>query len=248
MQLGWIYAFRDRGFDRGVKIGLAKNHRDRFKVAQCYTPRGIDLVALWPIHDQRFSTLKAAEDKAQERLPNVGGENTGQEWFDVTAQEAVDRVSRNLEVSPESVVGNPRISTTYDDFRHPKRLAQEPDRQILWIYSENVTSILKVQRTSLWKVPREAIKTYSLLGFRPVGAFGNFSEPNVRDGNCQIHDLWIDLVNEHGNGVNHFQVGWLRPEAKLERLKKIALARGLTEITDWSRCPPGLLSGYTKSR
>jgi len=43
MQLGWIYAFRDRGFERGIKIGQDKNHPDRYRCAQCYTPRGIDL-------------------------------------------------------------------------------------------------------------------------------------------------------------------------------------------------------------
>src|ERR1700759_3983940 len=116
MPLGWIYAFADRGFARGIKIGRDKNHPDRFRRAQCYTPRGIDLVASWRVHDG-FGTLARAEMAARGAMPLVSGENCGAEWCDVNPQEAVDRVSRNLRFAPECHAGNPSITTTYDDFR-----------------------------------------------------------------------------------------------------------------------------------
>lgn len=243
MQIGWVYAFCDRGFDRGVKIGRDKNHPDRFKRAQCYTPRGIDLVAVWPI-DDRFSSLAEAESLARQGLPNVSGSNNGAEWCDATPAEAIATVTENLGVDPERTSRNPAINATYDDFRDPKKLGRETHRQIIWVYVENVTSILKVQRTSSWKVPQEPVKTYSLLGFRPVTCFGNFGEPDLRRGNSHIHNLWVNLVNTLGHGVDHLQVGWLRPEAQLNEIRQKARAHGLAEMTDWSVCPSGVRSGY----
>jgi len=243
MAIGWIYAFRDRGFERGVKIGRDKNHPDRFRRAQCYTPRGIDLVASWRI-EKGFDSLAQAEAFARRGLPMVTGTNCGAEWCALTPKEAIDRVSANLAIEPEPHVGNPRITTTYDDFRDPKALGRETNRQIFWIYRENISSLLKVQRTCSWKVPQEPVKTYSLLGFRPVASFGHFAGRDVKEGNRKIHELWEELVEASGYGVNHIQVGWLNPAASLDELRRAALGRGLTEIADWQRCPPGVRAGY----
>ena len=39
---GLIYAFKDRGFDRGIKIGRDRNRLARYEIAHCYSPQGID--------------------------------------------------------------------------------------------------------------------------------------------------------------------------------------------------------------
>lgn len=243
MSLGFIYAFRDRGYDKGIKVGRDKNHPDRFRRAQCYTPRGIDVAAVWRI-DGTFASLAQAEATARQGLPLISGLNSGAEWCAVTAAGAIERVSSNLGNDPEPRAGNPSITATYDDFRDPKQLGRETNRQILWIYRENVTSQLKVQRTCSWRVPQEPVKTYSLLGFRPVACFGLFAERDVRVGNRRIHELWVDLVNAHGYGVDHIHVGWLRPHTKIEDLYRAAVAAGLIELKDWRQCPVDVRPGY----
>jgi hypothetical protein len=243
MTLGWIYALRDRGYEVGTKIGRDKNHPDRFRRAQCYTPRGIDLEAVWRV-ERKFDSLAQAEVVARRGLPLISGSNSGAEWCAVTATEAIGRVSANLGIEPEACGGNPRITTTYDDFRDPKQLGRETHRQILWIYRENGTGMLKVQRTCSWAVPQEPVKTYSLLGFRPVACFGLFGDLDMREGNRRIHELWVEIVSRYGYGVDHLQVGWLQPRADVEELRRLTVGRGLVELTDWRHCPAGVRSGY----
>ena len=62
--VGYIYALKDRGFDRGIKIGRDSNFPTRFQRAQCYSPRGIDLVAAWRIDGDTFRCIgKLREDR-----------------------------------------------------------------------------------------------------------------------------------------------------------------------------------------
>lgn len=244
MSLGVIYAFKDRGFDRGIKIGRDANPPHRFRIAQCYTPRGIDLVATWSIECD-FRDLAEAERIARAGLPTVANPNGGAEWCDLDAAEAVNRVSANLRLHPDAQAGNPSINTTYDDFRDPKTLrGTEKHRQILWLYRENRTNILKVQRTASWKVPQEPVKTYSLLGFRPIAAFNAPRTVPLSTGNALVHKAWEQLVSHYGGGVKHLHVGWLEPEAAAAAVIRDIEACGLSQITDFSRCPPDVRPGY----
>jgi len=243
MSLGWIYAFKDRNYDRGIKIGRDSHHPTRFKHAQCYTPRGIDLVAVWHIAGG-FDSLAQAERTARLGLPLIEGPNSGAEWCNVTATNAVAQVSSNLRLDPKPNVGNPRITSTYDDFRDLKKLGNEIHRQILWLYQENGTSLLKVQRTASWKVPQEPVKTYSLLGFRPVAAFWIVPGGKLQIENRRTDETWISLVQEYGHGVDHIQVGWLRSGATPGVLVRAITAHGLRQIEDLQQCPPGVRPGY----
>ena len=239
--LGYIYALKDSGFDRGVKIGRDKNHPGRLKIAQCYSPRGLDLVAIWPI-DKGFQSLAEAERTARDGLPHFARRNAGIEWRDVNADQALEQISANLAVDPEDVGRNPRITSTYDDFRDPKHVERGRYRQGLWVYRENETGLLKVQRTHSWEIPREAKKTYSILGFQPVAMFLHNEKDGRSAGNQAIHDVWTRVVSELGHGVDHIQVGWLRGEAKYNQVRDLVRAAGLVECprTSWKCAPVGM--------
>ncbi len=109
---------------------------------------------------------------------------------------------------------SPKITTTYDDFRDPKVLrGTEKHRQLPWLYRENRTDLLKVQRTASWKVPQEPVKTYSLLGFQPIAAFTVQQSAVLSNDNTRAHATWENPVRDHGHGIDHIHVGWLRPMA-----------------------------------
>jgi len=239
--LGYIYALKDRGFDRCVKVGRDKNHPDRFKIAQCYSPRGLDLVAIWPIANG-FNNLPEAEQVARNGLPHFARQNAGVEWRDLSARDAVEKISANLAVTPQEVGRNPKITSTYDDFRDPKHVEKGRYRQALWVYRENETGHLKVQRTHSWKIPREQKKTYSLLGFRPIALFINKKEYNQSSGNQDIQSVWTRVVSELGYGVDHIQVGWLRSDTNYDAVRDIVNAEGLVEYPqmDWKTAPIGM--------
>jgi len=234
--VGWIYAFKDRGFEKGVKVGRDEKHPSRYKHAQCYTPRGIDLVAVWNVTD-RFSNLAEAETVARRNLPGISNSNGGVEWLNLTTDEAKAKVSANLGLNPEPHHGNPRITTTYDDFRDPKHLrGKERYRQLLWVYRENKTGIIKVQRTESSKVPQEPVKTYSILGFKPMACFAPIPTGNIHKDNLGVHSIWVNIVDKFGYGTEHIQVGWLKPEIKIELILKEIKRCQMEEITDWSKC------------
>jgi hypothetical protein len=239
--LGHIYALKDRGFDRGVKVGRDRNHPDRFKIAQCYSPRGLDLVAVWPIK-AGFHSLAKAEQVARDGLPHFVRQNAGVEWRDLDAREGVEQISANLAVAPEQVGRNPKITSTYDDFRDPKHVDKGRYRQGLWVYQENETGLLKVQRTHSWEVPREAKKTYSLLGFRPIALFLHNATGDYRLGNQAIHEVWKRVVCGLGYGVDHIQVGWLKRDVKYAAVRDIVRTDGLVKYpgVDWRSAPVGM--------
>lgn len=241
--IGYIYALKDRGFDRGVKIGRDKNHPDRFKRAQCYSPRGLDLVAVWPI-EKAFQSLAEAERTARDGLPSFARQNAGTEWRDLNAEQALEQISVNLAVEPSDVGRNPRVTSTYDDFRDPKHVDKSKHRQALWVYRENQTGHLKVQRTHSWKVPQEAKKTYSLLGFQPIGVFLNGGKKGLHSSNQNVHEAWARVVQDLGYGVDHIQVGWLRSESKYDAVRKLLHASGLVEYprSQWRQVPSGFMT------
>jgi hypothetical protein len=240
--VGWIYAFKDRGFIRGVKVGRDGKHPSRFKHAQCYTPRGIDLVAIWDVGN-KFTSIAEAEMVARGNLPTISNQNGGAEWLALTAEEAIVKVTSNLGITPEPFSGNPRIISTYDDFRDPKQLkGTEKYRQLLWVYRENKTGLIKVQRTHSWKVPHEPVKTYSILGFKPVACFSPLPNGDIHKDNRMVHSIWVDLVTEFGHGPEHVQVGWLKPEVRLDMVVNEIKNSQLSEITDWNSRPFGTMA------
>ncbi len=244
---GWIYAFKDVGFDRGIKIGRDRNRTDRFKISQCYSPRGIELVALWHVDAPRNGSSDAAfaaiETKARSRLKRLETADGGDEWVDATADEAIDGVSSALGVKPEAtwIMLVPRA--TYCDFRSPKRIEEATKyRQLLWAFVENKTGRIKLQRSDMWNCPLRERRTYSLLGFPAVKCWG-FEDPKLHvAGNPRIHDVWVQAVEERGYGEKDVRVGWLKEGVELAEIERRAAIAGMVEIdiTDFGRKPEGL--------
>ena len=238
MTFGWIYALRDRGLDRGVKIGRDKNKLHRVNTAQCYTPRGIDVIAFWQIPaGGRFASLADAERVARAGLTRMPGPCAGVEWCDIPVQEAVPEVSKRLGLPPEILNQPLGPRATYDDFRNPKRVALHKERQLLWVYQEAGTGILKVQRNNMWMTNLDRPRTYSALGFSVVDCYGmDVTEDYLQD-NLAIHTLWESLVTRFGHGIDWPHVGWLRPEVSRDDIRGAALLAGLKTI-DWRQGKP----------
>lgn len=244
---GWIYAFKDRGFNRGIKIGRDRNRTDRYEIAQCYSPRGIELVALWhvdaPKQGRKDGTFSSIETRARSRLSRLETSDGGAEWVNSTADEAIDGVSGALGTKPEATWVRHVPTSTYDDFRSPKVIAKATKyRQLLWAFRENKTGRIKLQRSDMWNCPLRERRTYSLLGFPAVACWG-FEDPDLRiAGNPRIHDVWKRAVEDLGCGADDLRVGWLNDGVELEeveaRTKDAGLAR--IDISDIRRKPTGL--------
>lgn len=244
---GWIYAFKDVGFDRGIKIGRDRNRTDRFKIAQCYSPRGIELAALWhveaPKNGRGDSIFAAIETKARSRLRRLETADGGDEWVDATADEAIEGVSAALGAKPEATWIMLVAKSTYDDFRSPKRIDEATKyRQLLWGFVENKTGRIKLQRSDMWNCPLRERRTYSLLGFPAVRCWG-FEDPALHvAGNPGIHDVWHRAVEDLGFGEKDVRVGWLKEGVRLDQIEERALEAGLAavDISDYGRKPAGL--------
>lgn len=245
---GWIYAFKDIGFDRGIKVGRDRNRTDRFKISQCYSPRGIELVALWHVEAPKSGSSDAAfaaiEAKARSRMRRLDTADGGDEWVDATADEAIDGVSSALGARPEATwVMLAPAKSTYCDFRSPKRIEEATKyRQLLWAFVENQTGRIKLQRSDMWNCPLRERRTYSLLGFPAVRCWG-FEDPGLHvAGNGRIHEVWKSAVDEMGYGEQDVRVGWLREGARMEEIESRARKAGLVEIdiSDFRKKPEGL--------
>lgn len=233
---GYIYALRDKGYSRGIKIGRDKSPYNRYKHSQCFTPRGIELVARWSIPAE-LGSLHDLEKQASKGLIRIENPNSGVEWFDVDRDQVIECVSANLGLRCDLIRSVPPITSTWDAFRDPKHLTgTEKHRQFLCVYVENCTNSVKVQRTCDWDVPLEERKTYSLLGFRPVAFMGTFEEKNIKINNERTHQSWLELVTKFGFGEHHLQVGWLKPNVSADVVRDYLVSKGFRQWSE-SRLP-----------
>jgi hypothetical protein len=59
---------------------------------------------------------------------------------------------------------------------------------------------------------------------------------NIHKDNLAVHSIWEQLVTKFGHGPEHIQVGWLKPEAKIEIVLEEIKKCQLEEIADWNKC------------
>lgn len=244
---GWIYAFKDRGFDRGIKIGRDRNRTSRYEISQCYSPRGIELVALWHVDAPKIagsdSFFSGIETKARSKLKPLHTADGGAEWIDATADDAIDGVSAALGIKPEATWISHQQKKTYDDFRSPKDISKATRyRQLLWAFRENQTGRIKLQRSDMWNCALRERRTYSRLGFPAVKCWG-FEDPKLHvAGNGRIHEVWKSAVDEVGYGAEDLRVGWLRDGAEMDEVEARSRKAGLVEIdiSRFERKPAGI--------
>lgn len=212
--MGWIYAFRDARYDHGIKIGWDgdKRCKSRINKAQSYSPVKIICEAVWQIPDElktRLGSARKVEGLACKGLLPLSYQNNGREWFDVDITSALERVSANLNLQPQKIEFASTVN--WDDFRSPRDIEKAQFsifKQVLWVYEENLTGRIKVQRIDEWKTPREGVKTYSRNGFKPMRAF-TYTGRTCKTKNLGIVDLWKETMKTFHAPVDNSSYGWL---------------------------------------
>src|SRR5262249_22811206 len=109
MSIGWIYAFQDTGYERGIKVGRdgSKNGLAAWEAVPCYSPREMLYLASWRIEFPftRGATFSSAAELERNLHNEIGGRldfpRNGREWFDLTATEAAERISDRLGRKPD---------------------------------------------------------------------------------------------------------------------------------------------------
>ena len=242
----FIYAFRDTGYQRGVKVGRdsSKSGLQRFERSFCYTPRSMEYVARWHIADG--GSLAEAETMARLGLPPLRLANNGHEWINLEPKNLVQAVSTNLGRSPEAEGIRLKSIPSWEDFRNPKMIKpSDKYRQVLWTYEELETGALKTQRMDDWAAPRETRKTYSRNGFKPIFAF-SYDGPVSFQGNRAVQLAWEAAMSEFGPGAGDEFHGWLHAGASTEQLRQFYAARGLKQLRDLIEKPEGVRRAYNK--
>lgn len=212
--MGWIYAFRDDRYDAGVKIGWdgGSSGYDRWGRAHCYTPETIKYLAAWRIEEigKGRKTAELWECRASRGLARLANDYGGCEWYDVSGENAIAAISKNLGVASQSMPD--RVMAEWDDFRHPKSTGAKDFalyRQVVWIYVEGFTGRIKVQRTSKWKTPLQQTMTYSRNGFWPLHAM-TYSEPCSASANSRLVEALNKVVDDYASPSGRTAYGWLR--------------------------------------
>ncbi|AJF05573.1 hypothetical protein [Geoalkalibacter subterraneus] len=211
--MGWIYAFRDSRYDVGIKLGWEKSKYGNkyITIAHSYSPAEIIYEAAWEIETEvkDRSQSNAIEEKASQNLTNLNFPNNGREWFNIDTKSCIEIVSDNLKL--KSVKINKLSNNNHDDFRYPKHLdspRMSKHKQVLWVYEENITKRIKLQRIDEWKTPRETRKRYSRNGFKPIAAFTYQSGVNINS-NIKIHRLWETTLTNYKTPIDNSTYGWL---------------------------------------
>lgn len=250
--MGWIYIFRDRGYEQGVKIGCDSGGGGftRHQRADSYTPRGIVYKAAWSVEPGHYgaASLRTLEETVLH--PQLAAElrplifpNNGAEWFDATAERAVDVLAALLGGAPDRRHPLVPRSAPWDDLRNPKDVARGRFRQVLWIYEEHLTGRLKTQRIDDWRAPREVRRTYSRNGFRAAAAF-IAADPAGPDGNRAVHAAWEDAMERFGRGEPHALYGWASPGTTVDDLGRLYSQHGLEMVDPAGPPPPGVKAAY----
>ena len=210
--MGWIYAFQDERYEKGVKVGWdgSGNGLGRFEKASSYSPAKISYLAAWEFTGkQTKNEYEAIEDLARKGFHQLTFPNNGKEWLDVSTVDCILAVSDNLGRAAQKL--EMKKYMIWDDFRSPRKLdapCMDTQKQVLWVYVEHLTGRVKVQRIDEWQTPREVRKTYSRNGFAPVAGV-TYSGNVSRQANLAIHALWEEILRKFGAPIDNATFGWL---------------------------------------
>lgn len=250
--MGWIYVFRDRGYEQGVKIGCdsSADGFTRHQRADSYTPRGIVYEAAWSVDPARYgaASLRSLEETVLH--PQLAADlrplifpNNGVEWFDATAEQAVGALTALFDRAPDRRCPAVPRCAPWDDLRNPKDVGRGRFRQVLWVYQEHLTGRLKTQRIDDWRAPREVRRTYSRNGFRAVAAF-IAADPTGPEGNWTVQAAWEAALERFGRGEPHAPYGWTAPGTSVEDLAQLYAEQGLKPVDPAGAPPDGVKVAY----
>lgn len=263
---GYIYLFRDSGYETGVKVGYdaTPGCETAWKCAPSYSPRRMLFEAAWEIPDRFMltgQTVGTSRKKLEHDLHAVCGclmkdmsdfPRTGLDWCLTTREQAQAAISGIIGAPPDIVAGHllVRRPVTNDNFRNPRpsNVAGNRFKIAVWIYREMHTGRLKTAFVDDWTTPREKARRYSRNGIEEVAAF-SYEGPITPEGNLSILRAWTDVVTEFGFGPDDLHYGWLREEAKLDDVTAFYGER-LVKLDHNARAedrPLGVRFSYNKS-
>lgn len=260
---GYIYLYRDSGYELGVKIGYDGSPRCRstWNAAPSYSPRPMLFVAAWKIPDRFFlssQTPKKSREGVERMLHSACGPmmaempefpRTGRDWCWTTADHALETITSQLGAKPDLLDPYKGLVVSNDNLRnpHPTKVASHPIKIVLWTYRELHTGLLKTQYIDDWRSPRERARRYSRNGIEEIAAH-TYDGPTISAENLKVLELWSHAVERFGFGTEDKYYGWLRPECHLEELLSFYDAH-LRRAEHRSAVPPeGVRRAYNEAR
>ena len=246
----WIYVFWDSGYACGVKVGRSSSQLGAWDDAPSYSPRPMHYVAGWKVNVGAGQTASSIERKIHNALgAGLVFPRNGREWFDVTPQEAVERIAQAFGKAPEGRDLDVGQVVTNDQFRnpHPRRAATNRFRTVAWVYREHLTDRLKTQVIDDWTTPLESRRRYSRNGFAECAAFTT-GDAEIGTANVVTQVGWTRVMTEFCGDYEDSRYGWLPEGASLEGVTAIYRAAGLVQIDmDRAHPYPGVKPAYNKS-
>lgn len=254
-----LYVFGETGRPDVVKIGTcSKGGVDRFKEGFCTNPRGLDVIAIWRCRD--VGAMRVAERLAHQGLCRLA-DASGIEWFRLDRSEVIPRIQSRCSFGAPDFAGDTTPFDTfalyngapYDMLRELKDVYKSIQLQRrIWIHTESEEDgYRKISHNTWWHAKRstssnEKPLTYNTRQVQPYGCFEipldttspNWEE-NCANKNCQIEEIWQELVQQYGADLPPaLRCGW--STVSVFELEKAIIGRGLRRIElNPNNPPPG---------
>lgn len=257
---GWIYAIQDSGYERGIKIGMdsSSNGMACWQHVPCYSPRPMLYRAAWrvnlPFTDRNgriHATPKTVERHVHSNLRAHWLDHgcNGEEWFNLTADEAIDLITGILSLRPQELDRHEGRVVCNDQFRnpHPRHLPTHNKKVIAWIYQEQFTKRVKTQIIDDWATPRKTRRRYSRNGFSALAAF-TYDGKSVPHDNRVVFAAWEQTMRHFGPSADDGVYGWLSEGAAPDFVADLYRLSGLEAIDIRVSTPPeGVKRAYNRS-
>lgn len=245
-----LYVFRDAGVPGAAKLGYNAGQSKtvqwpcRYKQARSHTPRPIHVAAAWDLGSANVRTLESC---AKKRLETWKRPNCGDEWFDLPADELVERVTRILSLPRPFLRNEDPPVPVYDDWRELKDTYKgQVWRRYLWIHGEDGPERrFKVIHSPDYDTAFRYAFTYNPYPVRLVAAYEHPSPagaPSVlmSHGNREVEAVWERMMNDphFADRPDAPQVGWLKPGISLHEIDAHIRSTGLIRFDLRQPKPP----------
>ncbi len=259
---GYIYLFRDSGYDVGVKIGYDATNKcaSAWKAAPSYSPRAMIFGAAWEIPAKLVDSSKSPGENrryVEQELHLACGRlmsdmpeypRTGRDWVWTDQQAALKAISNVLGCRPHIVDGHLGKKVSNDNFRNPRpdKVAANRFKIVAWLYRELQTGRLKTQFIDDWTSPREKRRRYSRNGIEELAAF-TYPGATTSSGNIRVLEARSKVVRTFGQGPEDQWYGWLNEGVTYEDVAS-AYSKLLDQIDPRATRPPeGVRGAYNLS-
>jgi hypothetical protein len=230
----FFYVFADKGVPDACKIGTSSKHESRYRQARCHTPRGIRACAFFDCGTTDAS--RSAEAAAKKLLRPLRRAGQAKEWFNISPDAAVSR----LTVLPELYVARrlsnpePKLKSSdlqYDDWREQRSQFRAYKWRLFLFEEQSSFRCLKLSYGALYETAYRYVFTYNPF---PVLLIAGFDDPSAPErqasNNVSVNDrivrAWTEVQKELGSLLTE-EVGWLKPGTDPRRVCEILARHGL---------------------